>query len=67
MSTAARKIRKRSGEKFVRIAKVGTPLEDRQVPVVTDRNGRVVGPIINHFSKRVWNRLAERIKLRDAE
>jgi hypothetical protein len=31
MSTAARKARKRAGEKFVRPEKVGTPVEERGV------------------------------------
>ncbi len=29
MSTTARKTRKRGGEKFVRIPKIGTPIEER--------------------------------------
>lgn len=34
MSTAARKARKRAGIKFEKAPKVGTPLEDRTVPMV---------------------------------
>ena len=36
MSTAARKARKRAGEKFVRIPKVGTPFELRSIACSPD-------------------------------
>lgn len=34
MSNAARKARKRNGEKFVRTEKVGTPIVNRAIPLV---------------------------------
>lgn len=55
MSNAARKARKRAGIKFVKPAKVGTPLEDRHVPLVLKK-----GPDGNlgwHESTRALRRL----------
>jgi hypothetical protein len=34
MSTAARKARKRRGEKIVRVEKIGTPVAERSIPII---------------------------------
>jgi len=60
MSTTARKLRKRSGVKFVHPAKVGTPLEDRSSQPVMRPNGDFAP------SRRKAAKLAKQIAVRDA-
>jgi hypothetical protein len=65
MSNTARKARKRAGIKFSKPARIATPLEDRSIPAVTDKNGRVKGPDVTHMSNRAVMRLARMIQARD--
>lgn len=58
MSTAARKLRKRSGAPFSKPQKTPTPLEDRAIPVVQKREH---GVLVNGYSNRAKNRI-ERYK-----
>lgn len=60
MANAARKERKRLGIKIVKAAKVGTPPEDRAIPVVQDRAGRSAGIVITHPSNRAVTRIKRR-------
>ena len=41
MATTARKARKRAGIQFSKPAKVGTPIEERAIPFVQEKNGSV--------------------------
>ncbi len=61
MSTYARKTRKRSGEKFAKAPKIGTPLEDRSLgqPIIDRASGRI------HPSHRKFNKMVKRIEARD--
>jgi hypothetical protein len=60
MATAARKARKRSGEKFTKTAKVGTPLEERRIEPVFDRT---TGGF--HPSHKAYRRIKDAIDIRD--
>lgn len=64
MSTRARKARKRSGEKFVREPKVGTPLEERTLRQVVKetRFGQRLRP-----SNRHKRQIDAAIKIRDMD
>lgn len=63
MANTERKARKRAGIKFTKPAKVGTPLLERVIPTVHDRNGRSVGPLITHLSKRVLKARAKQLQV----
>lgn len=52
MTNTARKARKRAGEKFTRVPKVGTPLSERSIRMAHDQNGQTFGPTYTHESKR---------------
>jgi hypothetical protein len=65
MGHAERKARKRAGIKFSKPAKVATALEDRSIPAVTDKNGRIRGADVTHMSNRAVKRLARMIEARD--
>jgi len=65
MANAERKARKRAGIKFSKPEKIGTPLEERSIPAVTDRQGRAKGPLVPHASNRAIMRLARMIDARD--
>jgi hypothetical protein len=61
VSTAARKARKRAGEKFEKAPKVGTPVEERAIPQVM-KHDRVFG--YGAFpSNRAAKKVADRKKL----
>lgn len=64
MSTKARKARKRAGVKFEKAnagaAKVGTPVEERSVPLVLKKRDGAFG----YFpSNRALRKVADRVKL----
>jgi hypothetical protein len=60
MSNKARKERKRSGKKFSKEPKVGTPLEQRAIKTVYEpESGKI------HPSKRAYRRIKEAIEIRD--
>ena len=61
MSNAARKARKRAGEKFVKAPKVGTPIELRAIPQVMKHD-----PVFGYGvfpSNRAAKKVADRKKL----
>jgi uncharacterized C2H2 Zn-finger protein len=60
MGNAARKARKRDGEKLMKTPKVGTPLEKRQIKPVYENDGRV------HPSARQYTKVRKQIAIRDA-
>ena len=60
MSTKARKARKRAGIPFVKAPKVGTPLEERAVPLVSRKVDGVLGW---HPSNRAVKKLADRSRV----
>ena len=62
MSNAARKARKRSGEKFTKPAKVGTPLEQRKIEPVFDRASGSMHP-----SRRQYRKIKSAIEIRDMD
>lgn len=61
MANTERKARKRAGIKLIKEPKVGTPLMERAIPTVVDRNGRSVGPQIPHLSMRVMKKRADQL------
>lgn len=65
MSNTSRKLRKRSGEKFVRVPKVGTPIEERFVPIVLETKKLGLG--LSHPSHRALKKRAEAIAIRDVD
>lgn len=60
MSTAARKDRKRSGEKLNKTAKVATPMEERRIEPVFDRASGSMHP-----SRRQYRKIKSAIEIRD--
>lgn len=64
MANAARKARKREGEKFIRETKVGTPLEQRALrPAQFDRYTVAK----TGASRRHMKKIQDQIKIRDAD
>lgn len=55
MANTERKARKRAGIKFTKAPKVGTPVLERMVPTVVDKDGKV------HLSKRVMKARARQL------
>lgn len=59
MGNAARKARKRSGEPLIKTLKLGTPLEERSIKTVFERDGSI------HPSHRAYVRTKRQIEARD--
>ncbi len=63
MANTERKARKRAGIKFTKEPKIGTPLLERAIPTVVDRNGRKTGALVPHLSMRVLKARAKQLQV----
>ena len=61
MANTERKARKRAGQKLIKEPKVGTPILERAIPTVVDRNGRAKGAQVPHLSQRVMKKRADQL------